>query len=286
MKLFFLFSGVTARLRLPILERTLFSFDRFPSFVFLRSFSFDRPCSSVNRVFLFSFDVCIFSNSFSITIQTNYMVGALLNASFGSLTELILFTLAINKGALNDLILYSLTGGLLNDMLLIPGTFFFFVKNLRIFFVESFFLCAFSYFPCLGLSMIAGGIKYKEQRFNPVATGVGSLLFFVAIIGKSTFLKTYPYAKKNPSSRFFFSRGFGVKIFQFSNIFLGAFTPSIFYKAFGGYKQRCVGCVEVDDGNGNITTTCSQCHYYQVEMDKDPLFTEVGECNKKMKDGR
>lgn len=51
------------------------------------------------------------------------MIGALLNASFGSLTELILFTLAIRKGALNDLILYSLTGGLLNDMLLIPGMF-------------------------------------------------------------------------------------------------------------------------------------------------------------------
>src|SRR5690606_5914170 len=57
----------------------------------------------------------------SITIQTNYMVGALLNASFGSLTEIILFALAMRKGQLNNLILYALTGGLLNDTLLIPG---------------------------------------------------------------------------------------------------------------------------------------------------------------------
>jgi Ca2+/H+ antiporter len=49
------------------------------------------------------------------------MVGALLNASFGSLTEIILFALAMRKGALNNLILYALTGGLLNDTLLIPG---------------------------------------------------------------------------------------------------------------------------------------------------------------------
>lgn len=42
------------------------------------------------------------------------MVGALLNASFGSITELTLYTLAIRKGSLDDLILYSVTGGLLS----------------------------------------------------------------------------------------------------------------------------------------------------------------------------
>jgi Ca2+/H+ antiporter len=42
------------------------------------------------------------------------MVGALLNASFGSISELTLYTLAIRKGTLDDLILYSVTGGLLS----------------------------------------------------------------------------------------------------------------------------------------------------------------------------
>lgn len=34
-----------------------------------------------------------------------------------------------------------------------------------------------------GLSMIAGGFKYSEQKFNPRAAGVGSLLLFIAIVG-------------------------------------------------------------------------------------------------------
>eukprot|EP01126_Amoeba_proteus_P036514 TRINITY_DN3728_c0_g1_i1.p1 TRINITY_DN3728_c0_g1~~TRINITY_DN3728_c0_g1_i1.p1 ORF type:complete len:663 (-),score=117.89 TRINITY_DN3728_c0_g1_i1:1323-3311(-) len=159
------------------------------------SFFFDLVCAVPITFFIGLSISCI-------TIQTNYMIGALLNASFGSLTELILFSLAMRKGALNDLILYSLTGGLLNDMLLIPG-----------------------------LSMIAGGIKYKQQKFNTTATGVSSVLFFVAIIG--------------------------------------AFFPSIFYKAFGGYQQVCTGCVV----NGS-SHTCEQCHYVQTGMDKDPLFTD------------
>jgi len=82
------------------------------------------------------------------------MIGALLNASFGSITELTLYTMAIRKSGLDDLILYSVTGGLLSDMLLLPG-----------------------------MSMIVGGIKYKEQKFNPVAAGVGSILLFIAVVG-------------------------------------------------------------------------------------------------------
>jgi Ca2+:H+ antiporter len=46
----------------------------------------------------------------SISVQTSYMIGAILNATFGSITELLLFTLAIRKGHFTELILYSLTG--------------------------------------------------------------------------------------------------------------------------------------------------------------------------------
>jgi Ca2+/H+ antiporter len=34
-----------------------------------------------------------------------------------------------------------------------------------------------------GLSMIAGSIKHLNQRFNPIAAGVGSVLSIVSIIG-------------------------------------------------------------------------------------------------------
>jgi len=131
----------------------------------------------------------------SIAIQTNYTIGAILNASFGSITELMLFTFAIRSGQLQDLILYSLTGSLLCDMLLLPG-----------------------------ISMIAGGIRYHEQKFNPTAATVSSLLLFVAIIG--------------------------------------AFTPTIWYHVFGVYGLDCHTCLmeNFTDSDGNGTRMiCFDC---------------------------
>eukprot|EP01126_Amoeba_proteus_P036519 TRINITY_DN3728_c0_g1_i6.p1 TRINITY_DN3728_c0_g1~~TRINITY_DN3728_c0_g1_i6.p1 ORF type:complete len:280 (+),score=42.71 TRINITY_DN3728_c0_g1_i6:937-1776(+) len=108
------------------------------------SFFFDLVCAVPITFFIGLSISCI-------TIQTNYMIGALLNASFGSLTELILFSLAMRKGALNDLILYSLTGGLLNDMLLIPGLsmkqwYQRRVRGLALIFLLGSLLCYASYF--------------------------------------------------------------------------------------------------------------------------------------------
>src|SRR5689334_20140467 len=41
---------------------------------------------------------------FSIAAKTNYMWGAILNASFGSMTELILYSSAIRQGGLDELV--------------------------------------------------------------------------------------------------------------------------------------------------------------------------------------
>jgi len=35
-----------------------------------------------------------------------------------------------------------------------------------------------------GVSMVAGGLKYKEQRFNPASAGVSSVLLLISVIGK------------------------------------------------------------------------------------------------------
>ena len=78
----------------------------------------------------------------SLSAQTSFAVGALINASFGSIIELILYVVSI-RSKLEDVARAALTGALLGALLLIPG-----------------------------LSMIVGGIKYKEQKFNPAATGV------------------------------------------------------------------------------------------------------------------
>eukprot|EP01102_Stenamoeba_stenopodia_P006432 TRINITY_DN1760_c0_g1_i1.p1 TRINITY_DN1760_c0_g1~~TRINITY_DN1760_c0_g1_i1.p1 ORF type:complete len:840 (+),score=175.13 TRINITY_DN1760_c0_g1_i1:317-2836(+) len=111
----------------------------------------------------------------SLAAQTSFAIGALLNATFGSFIELMLYYSAIRLGTLNDLVQASVIGTLLAMMLFLPG-----------------------------VSMVAGGLKYKEQRFNPASAGVSSVLLLISVIG--------------------------------------AFTPTIFYNTFGSYVLECSGC--------------------------------------------
>jgi Ca2+:H+ antiporter len=89
-----------------------------------------------------------------ISVQTRYIVGALLNVGFGTIVEIILYAVAIKSGSLDALVQFGITGSLLAAMLLLPG-----------------------------LSMTAGGLKYKEQSFNPVSAGVSSVMLTVSVAG-------------------------------------------------------------------------------------------------------
>lgn len=80
-------------------------------------------------------------------------IGSLLNVTFGNAAEIIIAVIAINAG-LPDLVKASITGAILGNILLI-----------------------------FGLSIIAGGFKYKEQFFNRENTGVQSSMLFLAVIG-------------------------------------------------------------------------------------------------------
>ena len=80
-------------------------------------------------------------------------LGSLLNVTFGNAAEIIIGIVSINAGLL-DLVKASITGSILGNILLI-----------------------------FGLSIIAGGFKYKEQFFNRQNTGVQSSMLFLAIIG-------------------------------------------------------------------------------------------------------
>jgi calcium/proton exchanger cax len=92
----------------------------------------------------------------NISAQSSFAVGAILNATFGSIVELTLYYISLRQG-LADLVMAALTGTLLATMLLIPG-----------------------------LCMIIGGLKYKDQRFNLKSAGVSSALLFVSIAGAYT----------------------------------------------------------------------------------------------------
>ncbi|HJU05469.1 MAG TPA: calcium/proton exchanger [Nitrospiraceae bacterium] len=80
-------------------------------------------------------------------------LGALLNASFGNAAELIIAIMALREG-LHDVVKASITGSIIGNILLV-----------------------------LGLSMVAGGLRYKRQRFNPTAAGMGASLLLLSAVG-------------------------------------------------------------------------------------------------------
>src|SRR2546428_866160 len=80
-------------------------------------------------------------------------VGGLLNATFGNATELIIAVFALSRG-LTEVVKASLTGSIVGNLLLV-----------------------------LGLSMLAGGVKYKTQHFSREASGIQITMLVVAVIG-------------------------------------------------------------------------------------------------------
>ncbi|KAI3366756.1 hypothetical protein L3Q82_009418, partial [Scortum barcoo] len=96
----------------------------------------------------------------SISAQSNFAVGAVVNATFGSITELTFYITALLQGqrtaskCYEEIVKAALTGTLLGCILFIPG-----------------------------ICMIIGGIKHREQRFNSRSAGVSSALLFISIGG-------------------------------------------------------------------------------------------------------
>ncbi|CAG8602147.1 10929_t:CDS:2, partial [Acaulospora colombiana] len=100
----------------------------------------------------------------SISAQSSIGLGAVINATFGSIVEIILYALALMEGR-GKLTEGSIIGSLMAGVLLMPG-----------------------------LSMISGGMKRKEQKFNAKSAGVTSTMLIMAIIGAFTptlFYETY-----------------------------------------------------------------------------------------------
>ena len=84
--------------------------------------------------------------------HTGEGVGALLNATFGNAAELIIALVALQKG-LHDVVKASLTGSIIGNVLLV-----------------------------MGLSMVAGGVKFKAQRFNQVGANNQATMLMLAAI--------------------------------------------------------------------------------------------------------
>ncbi|KII86807.1 hypothetical protein PLICRDRAFT_113470 [Plicaturopsis crispa FD-325 SS-3] len=92
----------------------------------------------------------------SISAQSSIGMGAVINATFGSIIEIILYGMALTQGK-GHLVEGSIVGSLLAGVLLMPG-----------------------------LSMVGGAIRRKEQKFNAKSAGVTSMMLIMAIIGTLT----------------------------------------------------------------------------------------------------
>ncbi|XP_060784200.1 uncharacterized protein cax2 isoform X3 [Neoarius graeffei] len=96
----------------------------------------------------------------SISAQSNFAVGAVVNATFGSITELTFYITALLRGhsqgnnCLQEIVKAALTGTLLGCILFIPG-----------------------------ICMVIGGLKHSEQRFNSRSAGVSASLLFISVGG-------------------------------------------------------------------------------------------------------
>lgn len=87
-----------------------------------------------------------------IAVHTGDAVGGLLNATFGNAPELIISMVALKAG-MHELVLGSLAGALLANLML-----------------------------SLGLSFFLGGLLYKEQSFNPQSTRLYNSMMLIAVI--------------------------------------------------------------------------------------------------------
>ena len=100
----------------------------------------------------------------SISAQSSIGMGAVINATFGSIIEILLYAFALTEGK-GRLVEGSIVGSLMAGVLLMPG-----------------------------LSMISVALRRKEQSFNAKSAGVTSTMLIMAIIGTLTptlFYQTY-----------------------------------------------------------------------------------------------
>lgn len=86
-----------------------------------------------------------------VAVVAGSSIGALLNAVFGNATELIIALVALRAG-LVDIVKASITGTIISNLLLV-----------------------------MGLSMVLGGIRYKEQEFQPIVARVNGSSMTLAV---------------------------------------------------------------------------------------------------------
>jgi Ca2+:H+ antiporter len=90
-----------------------------------------------------------------LSMRTTTILGSLMNATFGNAIEFMIAIFAIQAGLI-ELVKASITGSIILNILLL-----------------------------IGLSMLLGGFKYREQTFSKDSAGVASSMLLIAVAGLS-----------------------------------------------------------------------------------------------------
>ncbi len=88
-----------------------------------------------------------------LAARTGATIGGLMNATLGNAAELIIGIFALKAGLI-DLVKASITGSIIGNLLLV-----------------------------LGLSLLVGGLKYQNLRFNARSAGMNAALLALAVVG-------------------------------------------------------------------------------------------------------
>ncbi len=103
-----------------------------------------------------------------IAQRVSSTISALINATFGNVFEFFIAIFALRAG-LVDMVKSSMIGSIIINVLLL-----------------------------IGLSMVFGGLKYKEQRFNKDSAGLSSTMLIIAVAGLSL-PSIYSMLNENPT---------------------------------------------------------------------------------------
>lgn len=103
-----------------------------------------------------------------IAQRVSSTVSALINATFGNVFEFLIAIFSLRAGLI-DMVKASMIGSIIINVLLL-----------------------------IGLSMVFGGLKYKEQRFNKDSAGLSSTMLIIAVAGLSL-PSIYSMLAENPT---------------------------------------------------------------------------------------
>ncbi|KAH3682053.1 hypothetical protein WICPIJ_006989 [Wickerhamomyces pijperi] len=147
----------------------------------------------------------------SISAQSSMGLGAVINAFFSTVVEIFLYCVALNQKK-GQLVEGSMVGSILGAVLLLPG-----------------------------VSMCAGALKRKTQRYNPASAGVSSTMLIFSVV-----------------------------------VML---SPTFFFQIYGNYEVECKPCVDkfltTVAAASSQKVSCQTCQFFQPPVKLDALFNDV-----------